>query len=87
VIHSQGREIIYKVYQFMKREKEAKDFIVDPNNLFQRLAEATGGGVSMSSLKRTAKEGNGQPERKKITSPRKTIAKPAPQSSVDQFVK
>jgi hypothetical protein len=35
----------------------------------------------MSTLKRTAKEGNGQPKRKKITSP----TKPTPKSTVDQF--
>ena len=75
VIHSQAREIIYKVYQFMRKEKEAKQFIVDPNKLIERLAQATC--ISIRSLRRIAKEGNDHP--------RKTIAKPAPKSSVDQF--
>jgi hypothetical protein len=49
VIHSQGREIIYKIYQFMKREKEANDVVIPLNSLFDRLVEATG--CSMSSIK------------------------------------
>jgi hypothetical protein len=37
VIHSQGREIIYKINQFMEREKEANDVVIPLNNLFDRL--------------------------------------------------
>jgi hypothetical protein len=41
VIHSQGREIIYKIYQFMKREKEVNNVVIPLNNLFDRLVEGS----------------------------------------------
>lgn len=69
----------------MKREKEAKNFVVDSNNLqtFERVAKVTG--VPQRTVKRTAIEANGQPKIKKFFSSRKIIAKVASKSTVDQF--
>jgi hypothetical protein len=41
VIHSQGREIIYKIYQFMKREKEVNNVVIPLNNLLDGLEEGS----------------------------------------------
>jgi hypothetical protein len=41
VIHSQGREIIYKIYQFMKWEKEVNNVVIPLNNLFDRFVEGS----------------------------------------------
>ncbi|KAF5284408.1 hypothetical protein FQA39_LY17083 [Lamprigera yunnana] len=33
---NQAREIIYKLYGFMKREKESKDFIIPVDRVYER---------------------------------------------------
>jgi transposase len=45
VVHSQGREIIYNVYKFMKNEKDCGEVSIPLNRLQERVAEATGVGI------------------------------------------
>ncbi|KAF5270807.1 hypothetical protein FQA39_LY08324 [Lamprigera yunnana] len=63
VVRSQAREIIYKLYEFMKQEKESKDFIIPVDRLYERLAEATG--ISSRTIKRIIQEGRSKPVGKK----------------------
>lgn len=99
VVHSQGRQIIYNVYNFMKKEKEQGNFTTA---VTERVAKATG--VGLSTVKRICKEAAGKPEGlyftlgtshyicfifcfvdQKFLSPRKTIQKSKPKSCVDGF--
>ncbi|KAF2891728.1 hypothetical protein ILUMI_14445 [Ignelater luminosus] len=83
MIHSQGRELIYGVYQFMKKEKEEGEPVIFLSNLREKVAAGTG--VSLSTVKRIIKKGKNKPERATFSSPRKTIEKPSPKSDLDQF--
>ena len=67
----------------MKREKETGQLTVPLNKVFERVAEATG--VSLSTVKRVVNENATKPPGTKFTSPRKTINKPSPKSTVDIF--
>ncbi|KAK4885287.1 hypothetical protein RN001_001558 [Aquatica leii] len=59
VVHSQGRQIVYNVYQCMKKKKE-EGLTIPLSQLRERVAEATG--VSLSTVKRIIKEGKCTPE-------------------------
>ncbi|KAF2893672.1 hypothetical protein ILUMI_12502 [Ignelater luminosus] len=83
MIHSQGRELIYGVYQFMKKEKEEGEPVIFLSNLREKVAAGTG--VSLSTVKRIIKKGKNKPEGATFSSPRKTIEKPSPKSDLDQF--
>ncbi|KAF2890566.1 hypothetical protein ILUMI_15607 [Ignelater luminosus] len=83
MIHSQERELIYGVYQFMKREKEEGEPVIPLSNLRERVAAATG--VSVGTVKMIIKKGKNKPEGATFSSPRKTIEKPSPKSDLDQF--
>ncbi|VEN52190.1 unnamed protein product, partial [Callosobruchus maculatus] len=63
--------------------KDTGELTVPLNNLFERVVKATG--VSLSTVQRVVKENASKPAGTKFTSPRKTINKPSPKSSVDQF--
>jgi transposase len=81
VVHSQGREIIYNVYNFMKEEVHGTPAIPF-SRLQDRVAKATG--VGLNTVKRIIKEAE-QNGGTKFSSPRKTIVKPSPRSSVDEY--
>lgn len=82
VVHSQGREIIYSVYKYMKNEKDQNKLTSLPlNRLQERVSEATG----VSTVKRIIKEADKKPEDTKFKSPRKNINKHSPKSSADQY--
>ncbi|KAF5276734.1 hypothetical protein FQA39_LY18556 [Lamprigera yunnana] len=51
VVHSQGREIIYNVFQFIKEQKESLKLTT---LLYETVATATG--VGISTVKRICKE-------------------------------
>jgi transposase len=83
VVHSQGREIIYNVYKFMKNEKDCGEVSIPLNRLQKRVAEATG--VGICTLRRIIQEAENKPVGSKFTSPRKKINQPKPKQSVDQY--
>ncbi|KAF5289753.1 hypothetical protein FQA39_LY03670 [Lamprigera yunnana] len=87
VVHSQGRQIIYNVYQFMEKEKE-EELTTPLPQLQERVAEATG--VSLSIVRRIIKEGGStfetsQRGSSKFSLPRKTVTRPRPKSTLDKF--
>ncbi|KAF5278777.1 hypothetical protein FQA39_LY18353 [Lamprigera yunnana] len=71
VVHSQGREIIYNVYKFMQAEKAANQLTIPLSSLQERVAAATG--VGLSTVQRIVREASRKPEDAKFSSPRKTI--------------
>jgi transposase len=83
VVHSQGREITYNVYKFMKNEKDCGEVSIPLNRLQERVAEATG--VGICTHRRIIKEAENKPVGSKFTSPRKKINQPKPKQSVDQY--
>lgn len=50
MIHSQTREVVSNVLQFMTREAEAQKFLTEPTKIIERVSEATG--VSKRSIRR-----------------------------------
>ncbi|KAF5282398.1 hypothetical protein FQA39_LY17595 [Lamprigera yunnana] len=57
-IHSQAREILYRVYTFMKEEKEATQVTIPLSRLIERVSQATG----VATVKRIVKEDRIQPD-------------------------
>jgi signal recognition particle GTPase len=68
VIHSQSREMVIKVYSFMKKEFESGK-VINVNQIQNRVSEATG--ASLSSLKRILKEYEHKRVGKEFSTPRK----------------
>lgn len=83
IIHSQAREIIYNLYNFMKSEAERGPILLQ--QVQKRVAEATG--ISRSSIQRILKESRSTPETPRFTTPRKKWAKKIKKSTVDEFDK
>lgn len=84
IIHSQARQIIYSVYQFMKIEKEQDALKIPLSSLQERVAKACN--VSVASVKRIVSEGNRKSPGERFKSPLKTLNKPSTsKGSVDEF--
>lgn len=78
VVHSQGRQIIYNVIQYIMNKEKCKG-----NILYAKVSSATG--VSYKTVIRIMKEGAENPQQAKFSTPRKTIKMPSPKTTTSQF--
>lgn len=82
ILHSQAREIICNVYNFMKREADQGPLLI--KQVQKRVAEATG--VSRSSIQRILNEKRNTPGQS-FTTPRKRWKKKNKKTTIDDFDK
>lgn len=83
VIHSQAREIVAKVYHFMKRESEA-NAPINLKKVQERVLQATG--ISESSLRRILKEDkNCRQAGTSFSTPNKIRRRKSVKSDLDNF--
>ncbi|KAF5301910.1 hypothetical protein FQA39_LY10565 [Lamprigera yunnana] len=72
-----------RVYTFMKEQKEAAQVTIPLSRLIERVLQATG--LGSASVKRILKESRIEPDGGKFSSPKKTINKNSPRSTLNQY--
>lgn len=85
IIHSQAKEMIFNIYNFMKREAQEGPILLQ--QVQKRVAEATG--VSRSSIQRILKENKTpkSPRQPTFSTPKKKWKKVNKKTSTDDFEK